>query len=123
MKKILVGQFERVLGTATVDAHGQWVLTPQDGSHDELSASVERVFARVQRRQRGLTRVQFLQQFFTRDAAPTKAYTSSVWAKAWIAPHVSTLIDQLLPANDHYLRQLHNHDQYVVAQFHERQRA
>jgi hypothetical protein len=124
MKKILVGQFERILGTVAVNAGGEWVLDPHnDATADELKQVAERVYARVQRRRKPLTRAQFVNQFFAKGGAPAAAFATSAWGKSYRPPELQALINRLCPADDPWMAEVRRRDTDLLRQVQTRQRA
>jgi|GEM_PF-2064238 len=115
MKSIVVGHLDRVLGVVSLNAQEEWQLTPQDGTSEELQSAIESVFARFRRRQKKLTRSQFLQKFYEKTGAPALAYATGSWAKRTISPALQSLIQNFIPQDDPMLVELHRRRADVLA--------
>jgi hypothetical protein len=92
MKAILVGQYDRVLGKISTNRRGEWQLTPQDGTEDELREVLGIIYRRVQKRQPDLTPSKFVASFYAKKGAPKEADFTSAWAKPWLSPSLEASV-------------------------------
>lgn len=111
MRKILVGLLDHPLGAVELARNGEWFLEPLPGvATEELQATLDSVFARVRRRERTLTRAQFVQKFFGKFA-PVAASTTSAWAKRVTSAAHQKDVEKLFPADDPIMAEIYR--QYV----------
>lgn len=73
---------------------------------EELQATLDSVFARVQRSERTLPRSPFMQKFYAKSGAPAVAYAMSTWAERMISPVLQSLVQRIMPQDDPLLVEL-----------------
>ena len=109
MNTIVVGSMDQVLGTVSLDSHGEWILLPTEEPHREaLSSEFTIVFTRFQEKIPTITREQFLRSFYRNQGM---VQHMSAWAKPVVSNHLKSIVTKRDPQAKKFLEEMMQHKQ------------